>query len=169
MNHQTPEIRLAPFDSRAHLPVVEDWLKRPHVERWWGDPNEAIAAIQKHPGSSSAIIYWGSAPIGYLCWQVPAREELAEAGLADLPEHLVDIDIMIGEPTALGRGLGPEALSRLFTRLRAEGVRMVGIATADANRRARRAFEKAGFQLFRVFSESGEEMRYLVTHLDNLS
>jgi len=30
------------------------------------------------------------------------REELAAAGLEDLPEGLVDIDIMIGEPEALG-------------------------------------------------------------------
>ena len=146
--------------------MVEEWLQRPHVARWWGDPKEAIAAVRKHPAPTSALILVDCTPIGYLSWQVPTQKQLADAGLADLPANLVDIDIMIGEPAALGQGLGPEALSQLLSRLHDEGVQIVGIATADSNQRARRAFEKAGFRLYRTFVESGEQVRYLTKVLD---
>lgn len=166
MNHQADSVGLVAFSPKDDLPMVEDWLQRPHVARWWGDPEEAIAEIRKHPAPTSALILVGSTPIGYLCWQVPTHQELLDAGLADLPSILVDIDIMIGEPSALGHGLGPEALSQLLARLHDEGVQIVGMATADSNQRARRAFEKVGFRLFRAFTESGEQMRYLTKMLN---
>ena len=146
--------------------MVEEWLKRPHVARWWGDPKDTIVAIRKHSAPNSALILVDSTPVGYLCWQILTHQELVDAGLADLPANLVDIDIMIGEPTALGHGHGPEALSQLLAKLHREGVRNVGMATAESNQRAGIAFEKAGFRLFRTFTESGEKMRYLTKVLN---
>jgi len=55
--------------------------------------------------------------VGLLVWQVPTRQELVEAGLEDLPEALVDIDVMIGEADWMGRGVGPQALLLLTARL----------------------------------------------------
>ncbi len=163
---QATTIELSPFDPKGDLPMIEKWLECPHVARWWGEPTEAITAIRNHDTSTSALILADSKPIGYLCWQIPTPQELADAGLADLPANLVDIDIMIGEPSALGHGYGPEALSQLFAKLRGEGAQIVGMATAESNQRARKAFEKAGFRLFRAFTESGEQMRYLTRALD---
>jgi aminoglycoside 6'-N-acetyltransferase len=105
-------------------------------------------------------------PVGFLCWQTPSREELAAAGLDDLPGDLVDVDILIGDPDVLGQGVGPAALRRLLARLRADGVRVVGVGTAAANRRALGAFDKAGFRPFRDFQEAGHAMRYLVQNLN---
>ena len=104
-------------------------------------------------------------PVGYLCWQSPSQAELAAADLADLPADLVDIDIMIGVAECLGCGVGPEAHARLMLRLRGEGAATVGLGTAAANRRAPRAFEKAGFRPYRDFHEAGEDMRYLTRSL----
>jgi aminoglycoside 6'-N-acetyltransferase len=71
-----------------------------------------------------------------------------------LPDHLVDIDIMIGEPEALGRGVGPRALGLLLDRFRADPrVEWAGLGTSLANERAIRAFEKAGFQRFREIAD----------------
>jgi hypothetical protein len=50
-----------------------------------------------------AIIVANNIPVGYLCWQTPSQAELLEAGLADLPDDLMDVDIMIGEPDVLGK------------------------------------------------------------------
>ena len=161
MNNQVSEVELSPFNPKGDLPIVEKWLKHPHVARWWGDPTETIDAVRNHDSSTSALIMVDSTPIGYLCWQIPTPQELADAGLTDLPEYLVDIDIMIGEPSALGRGYGPKALSQLLVKLRDEGVQIVGMATSESNQRARKAFKKLGFRLFRTFTESGEKMRYL--------
>lgn len=161
-NRQSSKVGLSIFNPKADLPIVEKWLKEPHIARWWGDdPSESIDAIRNHDTSASALIMVDSTPIGYLCWQIPTAKELADAGLADLPSDLIDIDIMIGEPTALGHGYGPKALSQLLSKLGDEGFQIVGIATAESNKRANKAFEKAGFRLFRAFTESGEKMRYL--------
>ena len=156
-------VTLGPFDPQHDLPRIRTWLDRPHVARWWGDPEAAFAALREHPPADAAVILLDAQPVGYLCWQNPPQEELVAAGLSDLPTGLVDVDIMIGEPDVLGHGVGPEALSLLLERLRAENVPIVGVGTASANHRALRAFEKAGFHLFRTFHEAGQEMRYLVT------
>jgi RimJ/RimL family protein N-acetyltransferase len=102
-----------------------------------------------------------------VCWQTPSREELVAAGLSDLPEDIVDVDILIGEPDLLGHGVGPAALGQLITRLRAEGVHIVGLGVATGNQRALEAYDKAGFRPFRDFHEGGQEMRYLVQTLND--
>ncbi len=65
----------------------------------------------------------------------------------------MDIDILIGEPEFLGLGVGPRALVLLLARLHGEGVRVAGLGTSTSNRAAIRAFEKAGFRLFRDFED----------------
>jgi len=49
-------------------------------------------------------------PAGYLSWQTPPRDELEAVGLADLPEDLMDIDILIGEPELIDCGVGQRSL-----------------------------------------------------------
>ncbi len=159
-----PTVSLAPFQPE-HLGLVAGWLRQPDVARWWGDAAVALAEIRAHADGAQAIIEADGKPVGYLCWQTPSREELAAAGLAALPADLVDIDIMIGDAEWLGRGVGPEALAQLVARLQVEGVAMVGLGTATANRRALRAYEKAGFHPYCDFHEAGEDMRYFVRSL----
>ncbi|MDH3496180.1 MAG: acetyltransferase [Gemmatimonadota bacterium] len=155
-------VELIPLDVARDLPRLRVWLERPHVTRWWGDRDEAMAAIRQHSPTDHALIAVDARPVGYLCWQRPLPEELAAAGLSDLPADLIDVDILIGEPDSVGRGIGPQALTLLLDRLRAAGQTSVGIAAAAANPRARRAYEKAGFRLFRAFQEAGQDYHYLV-------
>jgi aminoglycoside 6'-N-acetyltransferase len=161
-----PAVGLSTFDLERDLSLVAAWVRRPHVARWWGDPEQAIAAVRQHPVATEALIDVDGRPVGFVCWQTLPREELVAAGLGDLPGDLVDIDIMIGEPDTLGHGIGPAALGHVLARLRGEGVRLVGIAAAMANRRAMRAYEKAGFHPFRDFQEGGDDYRYLLQTLD---
>jgi aminoglycoside 6'-N-acetyltransferase len=155
-------VELVPFDVTRDVLQLRAWLTRPHVARWWGDPDQALAEARQHPATTHALIAVDGRPVGYLCWQHPQAEELAEAGLSDLPADLVDVDILIGEPDFMGRGIGPRALSLLVDRLRAEGVSTVGLAGAADNQRALRAYAKAGFRPYRTFREGGQEMRYLI-------
>ncbi len=160
-----PTVSLAAFEPDRHLPLVAEWLHQPHVALWWGDADAALAEIRAHPVATQAMIEVDGQPVGYLCWQTPRQAELAAAGLADLPSGLVDIDLMIGVAASLGRGVGPDALAQLCLRLLGEGVSTVGVGTAIANRRALRAFEKAGFTPYRDFHEAGVAMRYLTRSL----
>jgi len=103
---------------------------------------------------TQAMITADGKPVGYMCWQRLSPSELEAAGLAELPEDLVDIDILIGEPEFLGRGVGPRALARLLARLHGGGVGFAGLGTSTSNRWAIRAFEKAGFHRFRDFEDT---------------
>lgn len=58
------------------------------------------------------------------------------------------IDIFIGEPDARDRGLGTEALRTLLRYLfETKGLKRVTIDPEPSNRRAVRAYEKAGFRI----------------------
>lgn len=149
-----PDIRLQACDPRAHAGLLRDWLHRPHVAQWWGDPQATWEGVLAWPAANCALIHAEGTPIGFTCWQTPPEAELKAAGLAGLPRGLMDIDILIGEPDFLGRGLGPRALELLLARLRADPLTLLaGLGTAAANARAVRAFTKAGFHTFREFQD----------------
>jgi RimJ/RimL family protein N-acetyltransferase len=157
-------IQLQPFDPKQHLSLLRTWTHLPHVLQWWGDSGEHLDAICSTPRDTHAIITVDDNPVGYLCWEAPPRSDLDAAGLSDLPSDLVDIDILIGNPDSLGEGLGPTALGLLMDILRADSeVSLAGIGTSVANDRAVRAFEKAGFELFREFEDPEHgRCRYMV-------
>lgn len=147
------DVALRTLDLQADLPLLECWLRSPHVARWWGTPDPHLTALAQRSKDTHAMITAGGRPVGYLCWQRPPRSELEATGLTDLPEDLVDIDLLIGEPELLGRGIGPKALVLLLAKLLGEEVGFAGLGTSTANRPAIRAFEKAGFRLFRDFQD----------------
>jgi aminoglycoside 6'-N-acetyltransferase len=164
MTRQEHEVRLETFDPDLHAEPLDDWLHRPHVIRWWGNLEEELSVVLERPAESHAVIVADGTPVGYLCWQKPTREELEEAGLSDLPEDLVDIDIMIGEEAFIGRGIGPKALGLLLKRLRNEPRwTMAGTATSVENHYAFRAYEKAGFRLFREFDDGEYGLSWYMT------
>jgi aminoglycoside 6'-N-acetyltransferase len=159
-------VGLRALDLPADWPLLERWLGRPHVVRWWGTDPLLAAELARGSRETDAIITADGEPVGYLCWQTPPASELAAAGLTDLPGNLVDIDILIGEPGILGRGVGPGALALMLARLRDQGVGFAGVGTSTSNRAAIRAFEKAGFRRFRDFEDPEfGPCRYLVAEL----
>jgi len=147
-------IDLERFDQQRHSDMLLRWLRRPHVARWWGDAQHGMDHAARCGPEAHAIIVVDGTPVGYVCWQKPARHELDAAGLLDLPEGLVDIDILIGEPERLGQGIGSQALGLLLARLgRDSAIRFAGLGTSASNARAIRASERAGFRLFREFQD----------------
>lgn len=160
-----PRIELRAFQPERDPSLISTWLERPHVARWWGESSEALLELRAHDAETVALIILDEKPVGLLCWQTPSPAELRQAGLADLPSDLIDVDIMIGEPSAQGRGVGPEALRLLFERLRARGTLLAGLATALANQRALSAFAKVGLRAFRDFVELGEQYRSFTRRL----
>ncbi len=162
-----PRVSLKTIDPELDLQRIREWLRRPHVARWWGDCAQLFESPQWTSRETHAIIVADKAPVGYLCWQRPPQDELEAAGLSDLPDDLVDIDILIGESNHIGKGIGPIALGLLLERFQADPlVSFAGVATSISNERAIRAFEKTGFRLFREFQdpESGP-CRYMVVEI----
>jgi RimJ/RimL family protein N-acetyltransferase len=92
--------------------------------------------------------------VGIILWQHPTREELDLAGLADIPASAIDIDIMIGEVAALGRGFGTNAIRLVAeTALSDAGVPFVMACVRLDNLASQRAFAKAGFRRDREFDD----------------
>jgi RimJ/RimL family protein N-acetyltransferase len=151
----TYTIRLTDFDLGQHGMLLEKWLRAPHVARWWGEPvGDPLIHFRADESAGESIILVDDVPVGYMRWRHPAREELRAAGLEDVPEDAVDIDIALGEERWLGTGVGPEALRQLVEQLRADGgAPMLIIGTSIYNHGAASAYEKAGFQCQRRFDD----------------
>lgn len=138
------------------LALVERWLRAAHVRGAWGDPAASLRLLREPPaeGSWRAIIEADGRKVGLVLWQHPTRQELDEAGLIDIPERVIDIDIMIGEATELGRGVGPAAIRRVAeAALSDPGVPFLIAATRADNLASQRAFAKAGFHIDREFDD----------------
>ena len=147
---------LAPFEP-AHAPLLAEWLARPHVARWYPEPDAVVArSLNPPPDGAHALIVLGARPIGYLRWRTVSRETLDALGLPKIPAGSVDIDILIGEADCVGRGYGPRALTRLVETLRRDvSIPLVGLSPSVDNLAAQRAYEKAGFRKVREYDAPG--------------
>ena|SRR5690349_1372174 len=129
----------------ADLPMVRRWLTTPDVVRWWGDPDEQYTLVSgdlDHPDMDQFIVALGEHPFAYLqCYRLSAWN----AGFGQQPALTLGIDQFIGEPDMIGRGHGTNFI-RLFADdlLRKRTPRVVTDPDPQ-NRRAIRAYEKAGF------------------------
>ncbi len=43
------DVQLESFDSARDEALLAEWLTRPHVRRWWGDPADHIADARERP------------------------------------------------------------------------------------------------------------------------
>lgn len=76
-----------------------------------------------------------------------------------------DVDILIGEPEFVGRGIGPKALLVLLSQLRQRrDVPLVGLTTSVHNLSAQRAYNKVGFRILREYSPPGYGRCYLMVY-----
>jgi len=141
--------------TRKDLALIECWLRVDHVRRFWGEPDENVQLFrQPPPGMRSTIIMDDGREVGLVAWQHPTRQELDEAGLTEIPETVIDIDIMIGELDAVGRGIGPAAINLVVDEALADpSVPFVMAAASVDNKASRSAFQKAGFQMERGFDD----------------
>jgi aminoglycoside 6'-N-acetyltransferase len=146
--------------SRAELPLIEQWLNRPHVREWWGDPVRGLATIEEHIGDPAIdvfIVSCGDKPIGYVQSWDPHSE--ADHPCRDQPIGTRGIDQFIGEPEFIGLGHGSAFIRIFVERLFENGAPRVVTDPNPSNARAIRAYTKAGFQpIDRRVTISGEAL-----------
>src|SRR5207237_780592 len=97
------------------LPLVEEWLRREHVARWWRDDigdslAEYRAALEGREPTDHYLIVVDGRPVGmiqtYLVSDYQEWEEVVQVG-----PGVAGVDVLIGEVELIGRGLGPKALA----------------------------------------------------------
>jgi aminoglycoside 6'-N-acetyltransferase len=139
------------------------WRNEPHVARWWTTDDDPSPMTLEHvvetygpraeDGSwvTGCIIAVADRPIGYAQFYPWAAEsdEARELGIPDV-DGSYGLDIFIGEPDMIDRGVGSRAVAALARHLFDEhDATSIALLTPVGNGRAHRAYEKAGFHKVR--------------------
>lgn len=146
-----PAISFRPL-VESDLPLLHDWLTRPHVAEWW-HPSPALEQVREEfgplldPGSTTRA-YMALAdgmPIGYI-------QSYVAMGSGDgwwEDEHdpgVRGIDQLLAHADQLGQGLGTRMIQAFLGRLFADPeVTAVQTDPSPENHRAIRCYQKAGF------------------------
>ena len=163
-------VELLKFDPTRDAELLAGWLRKTHVSRWWGDPEVQLKTLLERPvGGGDALIAIDGRPVGYVRWQQVPRHELEAAGIVEVPDGAIDIDIAIGDEAFVGRGIGPAALRQTVARIMETGhPPMIIMGTAISNDSALKAFSKAGFRPVRQFEDPEYGGFWLLCHLAGL-
>jgi RimJ/RimL family protein N-acetyltransferase len=138
--------------SEADLPMLREWLLRPHVAQWWG-PAESIEelreeylAVTGQPGATRACIAWSAGqPVGFIqCYVVKDSgdgwwEDETDPGARGIDQFLAD-------ENRLNAGLG-RAMIRAFVQMifADPSVTVIQTDPSPKNVRAIRCYMAAGF------------------------
>ena len=132
--------------SAADLPMIRCWLETPEVVHWWGDPDEQYALVSgdlDHPDMDQFIVAVDDRPFGYIqCYALSTWNQ----SFGTHPPKTRGIDQFIGEPDMFGRGHGSGFIRQFAGNLLTSGIPRVVTDPDPDNRRAVRAYAKAGFQ-----------------------
>jgi len=164
-------------DDQSDHALLVRWRNAPHVARWWSTDDEPSPITLEHvvetygprtdPGSdsTSCVIELDERPIGYIqFYRWGSFAEVARAMGMEVRRDAFGIDVFVGEPDLIGRGIGSRAVDLLTRHLfDVRGASQVAIVTALDNRVAQRAYEKAGFhkvgQVMDTDVRDGERVR----------
>ena len=165
-------------DDEGEYALLARWLNEPQVREWWGpdDPPATVESVRHEhrpstrPGAptTACIIELDGRATGFIQFYEWAScvEDADAVGLVVQPDDW-GLDVLIGEPAAIGGGVGPRAVALLCDHLeRAHGARSVTLLTEVTNLRAHRAYEKAAFrtigEVLDTDTRNGERVRSLV-------
>lgn len=114
-------VELLEFDPARDAELLATWLRKLAFPAGGATRNAALGSDGVPAGGGDALTAVGGAPVGYVRWQVISRSELEAAGITDVPEGSVDIDIAIGDEELVGRGIGRAALVLAIAEIRRAG------------------------------------------------
>lgn len=130
------------------LPLLESWLRQPHVGEWWGDDVlgslEEIVEAAEGVDTEPLIVELDGTPIAYLEIYDPHLEDDHPYG--DQPFGTLGLDLTIGDPALLGKGHGSAILAQVSDHLFEEGAPQLIVDPHPDNAKAIRAATKAGFR-----------------------
>jgi aminoglycoside 6'-N-acetyltransferase len=143
--------------TEVDLLTVAGWLVEAQVARWWTPDTTAEAQISTYRerinGSGATTMLMASVagrPVGWGQWYRWA-DYPAAARAMQAREGEAGIDYALGDPTAVGHGVGTELVAALVYEVRRCAGPVGLLAAPDAtNTASRRVLEKNGFHLVSV-------------------
>lgn len=154
------------------LPMLHDWLNRPHIVEWWGGDEERptldevmghyLPSVLAQESVTPYIAMAGDEPIGYAQSYVALGsgdgwwEDETDPGVRG-------IDQSLASPTQLNKGLGTKLVQALVELLFSDPtVTKIQTDPAPNNHRAIRCYEKAGFAQQSVITTPDGPAVYMV-------
>jgi RimJ/RimL family protein N-acetyltransferase len=140
-----------PFQEK-HLTLFRRWLATAHVKPFWQEPEsdqelkeKFLVALPKR-SVMAFIIEKANRPIGFI--QYYDATKVGGGWWENEKPGTFGVDVMIGEEGEIGKGQGQKVLEDFISFLQAKEptATSVIIDPDPKNRRAVRAFEKAGFK-----------------------
>jgi aminoglycoside 6'-N-acetyltransferase len=143
--------------QRSDFPLLSEWLRTPHVARWWDD-DPSLDAIEADYGDTVDgvepaevfIARCDGVPLGlvqrYRIHNYP--QYVAElAPIISTPESACSIDYFVGPVEALGKGLGTAMIQAFVRTIWHDDAACshIIVPVNVANRASWRALERAGF------------------------
>jgi aminoglycoside 6'-N-acetyltransferase len=154
---QDGDLAIRPMrDTAEEYELFATWRNQPEVRDWW-DPDdppmttesamaEYQADVRGQTATSASIIEVDGEAVGFVQfypWAAYASDMTA-LGIS-VPAGAWGLDIFIGDPRWIGRGIGSSAVRLLCDHLfENQGATAIAFGVEKDNGRARRAYEKAG-------------------------
>jgi AacA4 family aminoglycoside N(6')-acetyltransferase len=158
--------------SDADIPLLHDWLNRPHIVEWWGGERPSLETVREQYlprvlAQDRVVPYigmLGDKPFAY------AQSYVALGAGGGWWEDETDpgvrgIDQSIGYAELLGNGLGRRLVRALVEELFAgPSVTKIQTDPAPNNLRAIRCYENAGFRSEGIVETPDGPAVYMVRH-----
>jgi len=162
----------------SDLPLMHRWLNEPHVHEWYDDNREnTLEAITERyapeilgdkPTEPYIVLYTGKS-VGFI--QTYKVNDWPEFGdYLGYDDHTAAIDLFVGDTGMMGKGFGSLMLKKFLHEVvfANPDIQTCIIGPDPENKRAIRAYEKAGFryvktvQVPREHLEGEEETDYIM-------
>lgn len=160
------------------LPLLHEWLGRPHVLRWYGDHGtyeevveHYLPAIEGRDPTDHYVVLLDGRPVGMIQSYV----------VSDYPDHaalmgvggstVAGVDILLAEEALTGKGLGTRVLRQFVAEVvfaRTETTSCIADPAAG-NLASVRAFEKAGFRIVGEHVDPADGLVHVLVRRDRES
>lgn len=156
-------MRFTPL-AEADLPLLARWRAAPHVRRWWGSPQTAdqitakyLPRIRGEVPTRCFLAWHGGAPFAFV-QGYRAADHPAWAAVCALGADTAGLDLFIGEPNHLRRGLGAATIDGFVTTvlLAWPGIDAAAANPLVSNVVSVRAFVRAGFAPMREINDPAD-------------
>jgi RimJ/RimL family protein N-acetyltransferase len=156
------------------LPLLHEWLQRPHVRRWWKERESYGEVVARYlpaiDGTDPTDLYLAlldSEPVGFVQTYLVA-DYPEYAALVGAEPGAAGVDLFIADEQRTGKGLGTDLLRRFVDEVVfATPSTTHCIADPEVDNTASiRAFEKAGFRLVRRLVDPSDGTRHALVRRD---